>query len=156
MACHVHPSIAQRHLPNGRSTADLHCGAGMQEVALSPWMFTDKFPKDAFQKAGQWVSLSRAAAHAAVHDRIVEPWFATFAGSVWRCAAVDEGERMLDGVAALRQQGTAVKEHPEALRAQLQAAGYLPRPFRQGARRTVFGAVCVLQWPRSRAARRGD
>lgn len=56
--------------------------ACMQEFStLSPLMFVAPFTKDHFSKTNQWVSVSRAVAFAVVHDRIVEPCFATFAGS---------------------------------------------------------------------------
>lgn len=53
-------------------------------------MFVSPFTKDSLGKSSQWVTLTRAAAVAAVHDRIVEPWFETFAGVHWRCKFIAE------------------------------------------------------------------
>lgn len=57
---------------------------------MSPLMFVHPFTQDFLGKSSQWVTLTRASAVAAVHDRIVEPWFETFAGVHWRCNFVSE------------------------------------------------------------------
>ena len=41
--------------------------------------------------------LTREAAYAVVHDRIVEPWFATFAGRRWRCKYLNESVDIMRG-----------------------------------------------------------
>ena len=53
-------------------------------------MFVPPFTRDHLKKHSQWVSLTRATAFAAVHDEIVEPWFATFSEPRWRCSFVSE------------------------------------------------------------------
>ena len=57
---------------------------------MSPLMFAHPFTQESLGKSSQWVTLTRATATAAVHDRIVEPWLETFAGVHWRCAFVSE------------------------------------------------------------------
>lgn len=53
-------------------------------------VFRAPFRKDHLHKTSQWVTLTRAAATAAVHDRVVEPWMATFATRAWRCEYIRE------------------------------------------------------------------
>jgi hypothetical protein len=61
---------------------------------MSPLMFTHPFTMEHLGKGSQWVTLTRAAAVAAVHDRIVEPWFDTFAGVHWRCKFLSESHQV--------------------------------------------------------------
>ena len=71
-----------------------------------PFMFRHPFRAAHFRKGPEWVSLTRAAAFAAVHDRAVEPWVFTFALGGWKCEFRREGSAMLAGVhALLKQQG---------------------------------------------------
>jgi hypothetical protein len=66
-------------------------GMFLQEfTAMSPLMFAHPFTMEHLGKSSQWTTLTRAAAVAAVHDRIVEPWFDTFAGVHWRCNFLSE------------------------------------------------------------------
>ena len=124
----------------------------MQTMAASPWMFTAHFPKDTLQKGSQWFALTRASAHAAVHDRIVEPWFAAFAGSHWRCAFLDTAPLALDGLVAFeREYGQSasaerVLQDRELIIAWLQRREYLPLPFLQGAPAPccTFGMQCCM------------
>lgn len=95
-------------------------------------MFIKYFTKDQFKKSSQWVSLTRSAAYAAVHDRIVEPWFATFAGSHWRCAFVEEGRLVLDGVTSLLRSNVEIASGSSAATLQLRARALLPRNFSTG------------------------
>lgn len=106
----------------------------MQEgSAVSPYMFTKHVPKEHFMKTTQWVTLTRAAAYVAVHDRLAEPWFATFAGSHWRCAFIEEGKLVLDGVAQLLRQDQAIVSGHNAAALQLRTHGLLPQNFSTGA-----------------------
>ena len=90
----------------------------LQEAnALSPYMFTRHVTKNHFQKSSQWVSLTRAAAYLAVHDRIVEPWFATFGGAHWRCRFIEEGALVLDGCRGAAGRGRARGERQQLGRA---------------------------------------
>jgi hypothetical protein len=95
-------------------------------------MFMSYFTKDHFQKTTQWVTLTRSAAYLAVHDRVVEPWFATFGGSHWRCRFVEEGRLALDGVAKLLREGVTILESNSAATLQLHRHGFLPRNFSAG------------------------
>jgi hypothetical protein len=100
-------------------------------------MFIKYFTKDQFKKSSQWVSLTRSAAYAAMHDRIVEPWFATFAGVHWRCAFVEEGQLALDGVAALLRSNVEIASGSSAATLQLRARALLPKNFSTGLALTV-------------------
>ena len=110
-----------------------HSPPRVQEMALSPWMFTRHVPKNTIQKGSQWAAFSRAAAYAVAYDRIVEPWFATFAGAHWRCAYLRDAPRALDGIAAMEDADAELAAEREDLVATLQRAQYLPVPFTQGA-----------------------
>ena len=103
----------------------------MQEsTTLSPYMFVSPFTKDHFSKTTQWVSLTRAAATVAVHDRVVEAWFATFGGSRWRCVFLSEARVLLPEVARLAARGVQIPDRNAAL--QLKRHGALPANFSQG------------------------
>lgn len=93
-------------------------------------MFVDPFTKDHFTKTTQWVSLTRAAAVAAVHDRIVEPWFATFAGSRWRCRFIEEARQIFPELEKLVQKGVNLRTRHAAM--QLRRNNALPPNFTQG------------------------
>lgn len=108
----------------------LGCDAVQESSTLSPYMFTAPFTKDHFSKTTQWVSLTRATATAAVHDRVVEAWFATFGGSRWRCAFLAEARTLLPEVARLVGRGVQIPERNAAL--QLKRHGALPSNFSQG------------------------
>lgn len=97
---------------------------------MSPLMFVHPFTKDHFTKSTQWVSLTRAAAVAAVHDRIVEPWFATFAGSRWRCRFIQEALQIFPEIEKLLQRGVNLRTRHAAM--QLRRNNALPPNFTQG------------------------
>lgn len=97
---------------------------------MSPLMFVHPFTKDHFTKSTQWVSLTRAAAVAAVHDRIVEPWFATFAGSRWRCRFIAEATQIFPEIERLLQRGVNLRTRHAAM--QLRRNNALPPNFTQG------------------------
>ena len=115
----------------------------MQEAnAVSPYMFIPRFTKSSFQKSSQWVALSRSAAYLAVYDRLIEPWFATFGGTKWRCSFIAEGEQVLAGAAALQAQGKVLSSRGAGAAAlQLRRFGYLPANFSAGAR-VVLRSAC--------------
>ena len=113
-------------------------------------MFTARVPANTVQKGGQWLVLSRAAAFAAVHDRIVEPWFAAMAGHRWRCAYLRDGGYLLDDVVQMQARHKQVPlDDPEAYLALLQRRRSLPLPFTFGARawlcaQALASHVCML------------
>lgn len=98
-------------------------------------MFTEHVPPDTLRgKSTQWLALTRAAATAIVHDRLIEPWFAAFAGTHPRCEFWRDGARALDGAVAMLTEGAAPAYGCRAaLAQQLQERGYLPVPFDFGA-----------------------
>ena len=100
---------------------------------MSPYMFMSHFYTNSFQKTTQWVALTRAAAFLAVHDAVAEPWFATFAGSHWRCAFRDEGALVLEGVQKLLREGVEILKGNSAATLQLRRRGLVPRSFSAGA-----------------------
>lgn len=105
--------------------------ACVQEFAtLSPLMFVEPFTTEYFSKTTQWVSVSRAAAFAVVHDRIVEPWFATFAGSRWRCRFIEEASLILPDIAAMIKTGINIRKRAAAM--ELLKFRALPPGFSQG------------------------
>ena len=100
----------------------------------NPWAFTDHFRSDKLQPASQWVVLTHAAAHICVHDRLVEPWFATFGNRLDRCE-IDAGQAaVLDAAARVEARGDELDfDHLEE---QLRSAG-LPELPEHGAHKLL-------------------
>jgi hypothetical protein len=91
---------------------------------VQPYVFAPPFQQAHLDKTSQWVSLTRAAAVAVVHDRVVEPWLATFAGFRYRCRFLQDGAAALDGIGAMLRDGVRLSAQHVAL--QLRIRGALP------------------------------
>jgi hypothetical protein len=73
--------------------------------SITPYAFREPIWPQHLQHGPQWVALTRAAALAAVHDAVMQPWFATFAGHLPRsCEFLKDGSALLSAVHALLQQ----------------------------------------------------
>lgn len=83
----------------------------MQDAAaVTPYGFVEPVTSDHFRKGSQWVAVTRATAYASVHDQILEPWFATFAGAHWRCVYLEESKAVLAAVNELQLRGMPIPE----------------------------------------------
>jgi hypothetical protein len=127
----------------------------VQTIAtISPLMFVEPLTKEHFSKGSQWLTLTRASAYVLVHDRIVEPWLATFGGSRWRCRFISEARELAPYLPSLIKLDGRIGWGESIV--QLQRHNALPLGFSQGEvysesvppaqqqRRQVLGSRLVL------------